>query len=177
MVTRLADQKGVDLVLPVTPFLGGSARTLIVLGDGDQGLADALHCRGRRASAQVAFVRGYDEALAHQLFAGADVFVMPSRFEPCGLAQMQAMRYGTLPVVTDVGGLHDTVVDVDDAPTHGTGVVVPAGELGCVDGRCCTGWSRPTRNRVAGRRCSGAAWPSTGRGDDPPRRTSSGIDG
>ena len=69
----------------------------------------------------VAFVRGYDEALAHQLFAGADVFVMPSRFEPCGLAQMQSMRYGTLPLVTNVGGLHDTVIDVDDAPTRGTG--------------------------------------------------------
>ena len=60
---------------------------------------------------------------------------MPSRFEPCGLAQMQSMRYGTLPLVTDVGGLHDTVIDVDAAPTRGTGVVVPSADLGGVDGR------------------------------------------
>ncbi|HEX6785720.1 MAG TPA: glycosyltransferase, partial [Acidimicrobiales bacterium] len=65
----------------------------------------------------------YDDRLAHHLFAGGDLLAMPSRFEPCGLAQMQAMRYGTLPVVTDVGGLHDTVVDVDDSPREGTGVV------------------------------------------------------
>ena len=77
--------------------------------------ADALTAAAAADPQHVAFVRGYDEALAHQLFAGADVFVMPSRFEPCGLAQMQSMRYGTLPLVTDVGGLHDTVVDVDDA--------------------------------------------------------------
>ena len=125
MVTRLADQKGVDLLLPVTPFLARLGATLIVLGDGDQRLADGLHAAAAAHPQQVAFVRGYDDALAHQLFGGADVFVMPSRFEPCGLAQMQSMRYGTLPLVTDVGGLHDTVVDVDDAPTRGTGIVIP----------------------------------------------------
>ena len=107
------------------PFLRRLGATLIVLGDGDQGLADALTTAAVDHPETVAFVRGYDEALAHLLFAGADVLVMPSRFEPCGLAQMQAMRYGTLPLVTDVGGLHDTVVDVDDAPARGTGVVAP----------------------------------------------------
>ena len=71
----------------------------------------------------MAFWRGYDEGLSHLLFGGGDLLAMPSRFEPCGLAQMQAMRYGTLPVVTDVGGLHDTVIDIDDHPAEGTGVV------------------------------------------------------
>ena len=83
--------------------------TLIVLGDGEQALADALTAAAAAHTQQVAFIRADDEALAHQLFGGADVFAMPSRFEPCGLAQMQSMRYGTLPLVTDVGGLHDTV--------------------------------------------------------------------
>ncbi len=128
MVTRLVEQKGVDLLLPLVPYLQHLGATLIVLGDGEQALADALTAAAAAYPQQVAFIRGYDEALAHQLFGGADVFVMPSRFEPCGLAQMQSMRYGTLPLVTDVGGLHDTVVDVDREPTHGTGIVVPGAD-------------------------------------------------
>ena len=68
------------------------------------------------------------------MFGGGDVFVMPSRSEPCGLAQMQAMRYGTLPVVTDVGGLHDTVVDLDVDPSSGTGIVAAqVSSVGVVD--------------------------------------------
>ena len=71
--------------------------------------------------------------LGHALFAGSDLFVMPSRFEPCGLAQMQAMSYGSLPVVTDVGGLHDTVSDADKH-TDGTGFVTDVSVSGIVDG-------------------------------------------
>ena len=122
VVTRLADQKGVDLVVPLLP----PARPPAGSGGGARrrrrtpGPVVEQRCRARPD--RVAFVRGYDEALAHRLFVGGDLFLMPSRFEPCGLAQMQAMRYGTLPVVTDVGGLHDTVVDVDADPGRGTGV-------------------------------------------------------
>jgi starch synthase len=155
MVSRLADQKGVDLLLPLTPFLERLGATLIVLGDGDQGLAEALSAAASAHGAQVAFVRGYDEALAHQLFAGGDVFVMPSRFEPCGLAQMQSMRYGTLPLVTDVGGLHDTVVDVDAAPTRGTGVVVPyPSAVALMDGlhRVVKAYSQPRRRTAMQKR-------------------------
>ncbi len=122
VVSRLVDQKGIDLVLPLLPLLDRLPMQLAVLGDGDAHLADALTAAATAAPDRVAFRRGYDEALAHRLFAGGDLFVMPSRFEPCGLAQMQAMRYGALPVVTDVGGLHDTVVDVDANPSAGTGV-------------------------------------------------------
>ena len=122
VVTRLADQKGVDLIVPLLGFLDRLPGQVAVLGDGDAVLADALTAAAAAHPDRVAFRRGYDEALAHRLTAGGDLFLMPSRFEPCGLVQMQAMRYGTLPVVTDVGGLHDTVVDVDREPARGTGV-------------------------------------------------------
>jgi starch synthase len=124
-------------------------------------LADALVAASAEHPQQVAFVRGYDEALAHQLFAGADVFVMPSRFEPCGLAQMQAMRYGTLPLVTDVGGLHDTVVDVDRAPNRGTGVVVPyASSVALMDGlyRMVRAYSHTRRRAAMQRRGMAVDW-------------------
>jgi starch synthase len=125
VVTRLADQKGVDLLLPSLHLLPTMPTRLAVLGDGAQYLADALRAAADARPTTMAFHRGYDEGLAHRLFAGGDLFLMPSRFEPCGLAQMQAMRYGTIPVVTDVGGLHDTVIDIDADPVLGTGVVAP----------------------------------------------------
>ena len=161
MVTRLADQKGVDLALPLMPFLKRLGATLIVLGDGEQALADALTVAAMADPKQVAFVRGYDEELAHQLFAGADVFLMPSRFEPCGLAQMQSMRYGTLPLVTDVGGLHDTVADIDDVPTLGTGVVAPQPtSVALMDGlhRMVKAYSQPRRRAAMQRRGMAIDW-------------------
>jgi starch synthase len=88
---------------------------LAVLGIGDGALARALAGLAADHPGSFAFVEAFDEGLAHRLFAGGDVFVMPSRFEPCGLAAMQAMRYGAIPVVTPVGGLVDTVPDVDTA--------------------------------------------------------------
>lgn len=123
MVSRLVEQKGVDLLVPALDMVERMPLQVAVLGDGDQVLAEALAAAAGRQPERVAFRQGYDDRLAHALFAGGDLLAMPSRFEPCGLAQMQAMRYGTLPVVTDVGGLHDTVVDVDDCPRDGTGVV------------------------------------------------------
>ena len=101
-----------------------------MLGDGDEALASALRQAADEHPGVVAFHRGYDEGLAHRLFGGGDLLLMPSRFEPCGLAQMQAMRYGTLPVVTDVGGLHDTVIDLDADPARGTGVMAAEVERG-----------------------------------------------
>ena len=128
VVSRLVDQKGIDLVVPVLPLLRTMSARLAVLGDGDPSLAAALADAAEADPARVAFRQGYDEALAHRLFAGGDLLLMPSRFEPCGLAQMQAMRYGTPPVVTDVGGLHDTVIDVDREPSKGTGTVAAQAE-------------------------------------------------
>lgn len=123
-VTRLTAQKGADLLVPIVPVLPSIPLRLVVLGSGEAELADRLATAAGAEPEWFAFVEGYDEQLSHLLFGAADLFLMPSRFEPCGLAQMQAMRYGAIPVVTDVGGLHDTVTDADDEP-DGTGFRAP----------------------------------------------------
>lgn len=123
VVSRLVEQKGIDLLLDACRFLAAMPARLVVLGAGAAELVAALSTSAARAPSRICFFDGYDEALAHQIFAGSDLFVMPSRFEPCGLAQMQAMAYGSVPVVTDVGGLHDTVIDADANRTSGTGFV------------------------------------------------------
>jgi starch synthase len=123
VVTRLTYQKGIDLLTPLVHLLGQIPMRLAVLGSGDAVLADHLRHLSDEYPDTLAFVDGYDESLSHQLFAGGDVFLMPSRFEPCGLTQMQAMRYGAIPVVTGVGGLVDTVPDADRRPRDGLGFV------------------------------------------------------
>ena len=161
MVTRLAEQKGVDLVIPTIPFLRTIGARLLVLGSGDRGLVDALEAAAAAHPDLVGFRDGYDEGLAHRMFAGADAFVMPSRFEPCGLAQMQAMRYGTLPLVTNVGGLHDTVVDVDALASRGTGIVVAEPtSLAVLDGlhRMARAVAQPRRRQAMQRRGMSADW-------------------
>ncbi len=123
MVTRLVEQKGIDLLLDAVRFLPNLPLRLAILGSGDAALAGGLAEAAAQYPDWLWFTDGYDEQLAHRLFAGSDLFIMPSRFEPCGLAQMQAMAYGSLPVVTDVGGLHDTVIDADKDRSSGTGFV------------------------------------------------------
>ena len=131
VVTRLTHQKGIDLVTPIIPLLAQIPMRLAILGSGDAVLASELHRLAQEYPGTFAFVDGYDEALSHLMFAGGDVFVMPSRFEPCGLTQMQALRYGAVPVVTAVGGLVDTVPDADLHATNGLGFV--AGEAAPLD--------------------------------------------
>ncbi|ACO46705.1 glycogen/starch synthase [Deinococcus deserti] len=106
VVSRLADQKGMDLLIEALPRLVHNWN-VVVLGGGDPLLTAALE--GWAQHPRVSFAQGMNEALAHQIYAGSDAFAMPSRFEPCGLSQMIAMRYGTLPVVRETGGLVDTV--------------------------------------------------------------------
>jgi starch synthase len=115
VVSRLTDQKGIDLLPEIVPdfVLGGGG--LIVLGSGDPGLEGAVRNLAARFPGRVAVRIGYDEALSHRLFAGADAVLVPSRFEPCGLTQMYGLRYGTLPVVSLVGGLADTVIGASPA--------------------------------------------------------------
>ncbi|MEM6295610.1 MAG: glycogen synthase GlgA [Myxococcota bacterium] len=112
MVSRLTDQKGVDLLLGALPHLLERGAHVVVVGSGDGALEQALEHAAAANSGRIGFFRGYDEALARTVFAGADLFTVPSRFEPCGLTQMYALRYGALPVVRRTGGLADTVTDV-----------------------------------------------------------------
>jgi len=110
-IGRFTYQKGLDLLLEIAPDLVRLPAQLAVLGAGDAALQDAFQALARANAGRVAVQVGYDEGLAHQIEAGADIFLMPSRFEPCGLNQMYSQRYGTPPVVHDTGGLHDSVVD------------------------------------------------------------------
>ena len=113
MVGRLADQKGVDLVLSVLPELLRREFQLVVLGSGRHDWEQAFGEAARQHPTRLAVRTGFDERLAHRIEAGADLFLMPSRFEPCGLNQLYSLRYGTVPVVRRVGGLADTVEDFD----------------------------------------------------------------
>jgi len=126
LVSRLTPQKGVDLVLEVLPRLLAAGAQLAVLGQGEPALQQALREATERHPRQVAVTLGFDESLAHLIEAGADAFLMPSRFEPCGLNQMYSQVYGTPPIVAPVGGLLDSVTDGTADPSHGTGFVMAA---------------------------------------------------
>ena len=121
-VSRLTSQKGLDLVLAALPELMAHGAQLAVQGSGDAALERALLAAAAHYPRRVAVRLGYDEAFAHQMVAGADAMLVPSRFEPCGLTQLYALRYGTVPVVRRVGGLADTVVDLDQGDVS-TGIV------------------------------------------------------
>ncbi len=114
-VGRLVEQKGLDLVIKLIPLLIRRRLQLVVLGTGQPALEKALIRAARKYPEQIAVRIDYDEQLAHLLEAGADIFLMPSRFEPCGLNQIYSLRYGTPPIVRNTGGLADTVVDASDA--------------------------------------------------------------
>jgi starch synthase len=111
MVGRLAHQKGVDLFLAALPRLMEHRVQIAILGSGDGATQTALRGAAETYRGRLAVHIGYDEPTAHRIEAGADLFLMPSRFEPCGLNQLYSLRYGTVPVVRRVGGLADTVVD------------------------------------------------------------------
>lgn len=124
-VGRLTWQKGVDLILGAQDTLLGQGAQLAILGTGEPELEAA--CRGAAWAhpGRIGHEIGYDEALARQIYAGADVVLVPSRFEPCGLAQLCALRYGALPLVAHVGGLSDSVIDANEmalAEGQGTGL-------------------------------------------------------
>ncbi len=120
MVTRLAEQKGLDILAAALPALLEHDLQIVVLGRGDERYERWFAGAGRRDPTRLAVRLAFDEALSHQVEAGADAFLMPSRYEPCGLNQMYSLRYGTVPVVRATGGLDDTIDDVDAHP-HGTG--------------------------------------------------------
>jgi starch synthase len=119
MISRMIDQKGLDLIAEVADQLPDLDATFVVMGTGEPWYQEMWRALARRYPDRVAVRVGFDEALSHLIEAGADLFMMPSRYEPCGLNQMYSLRYGTVPVVRATGGLADTVVDAD--ATDGTG--------------------------------------------------------
>lgn len=129
-IARLTPQKGLDLVAALAPELAARGVRLAVLGSGDRDLEDALVRVAAAHPGAIAVRLGFDAALARRMYAGADLFLMPSRFEPCGLGQLYAMRYGAVPVVAAVGGLADTVIDaIHDGGTGFCFEYVDAGGL------------------------------------------------
>ncbi len=115
VVSRLTQQKGMDLLLGALPALLGHGAQLAVLGSGEPEWQDGFAAAAAAHPGRVALLAGFDESLAHLIQAGSDALVVPSRFEPCGLTQLCALRYGALPVVAHVGGLVDTVIDANAA--------------------------------------------------------------
>ncbi len=130
LVSRLTDQKGIDFILKQKSFWAKNDVQLVALGKGDPKLERGLKRLGKKLPRKVHACFDHDEALSHLIQAGADFFLIPSRFEPCGLNQMYSQRYGTLPMVSRVGGLADTVVDALADPEAGTGIVFSPNETG-----------------------------------------------
>jgi len=121
MITRLADQKGLDLVAATLEVILGLGAEFALLGAGDPAYQTLFKEMGKRYRGRAGVTLGFDEGLAHRIEAGADMFLMPSRYEPSGLNQLYSLRYGTVPVVRKTGGLADTVVDAEgEALTRGT---------------------------------------------------------
>jgi starch synthase len=159
VVSRLVEQKGIDLLTPILPTLLAETRaTFAMLGSGDAAVTADLRRFAEAYPQRVAFTEGYDEGLAHEIFAGCDLTVVPSRYEPCGLTQMYALRYGTVPVVRATGGLADTIQHFDAATGIGNGSVFRDADsqgvlwgmrtaLGWYDDRAA--WTHLIRNAMA----------------------------
>jgi starch synthase len=123
MVARLTEQKGIDFVLSNRDFFIAHECRLVVLGSGDRRMEDELRELAAAVPQKVFLCAKLDEAMSHLIEAGSDFFLMPSLFEPCGLNQMYSQVYGTIPIVSRVGGLVDTVIDADQEPASGTGLM------------------------------------------------------
>jgi starch synthase len=121
MVSRIIEQKGFDLLIAARNELMKRNISLVVLGTGQAELEKSLMALKRRYPKRVGIKLGFDNGLAHRIEAGSDIFLMPSKFEPCGLNQMYSLRYGTLPVVRRTGGLNDTVRNWNSRTGRGNG--------------------------------------------------------
>lgn len=121
MVTRLTEQKGVDIVIQALPEVLAARAQLVVLGTGDANLEQELARLQMAYPDSVRLIARFDEPSARRIYAGCDIFLMPSRYEPCGLGQLIAMRYGAVPLGRRTGGLGDTIIDFDEHPESATG--------------------------------------------------------
>jgi starch synthase len=121
-VGRMVEQKGTDLLAGALPrLLRGTDAQFVIAGDGEPAMITAIEAAAAKSHGRAVFVRAASEALVHRMFAAADLVLVPSRYEPCGLVQMYAHRYGALPVARATGGLVDTIVDCDAKLETGTG--------------------------------------------------------
>lgn len=121
MVTRLSSQKGLDLVSEAAEGIVESGAQIIILGIGDKHFHKVLSDLQAKYSRSISVTTGFDNILAHKIYAGSDIFLMPSLYEPCGLGQLIALRYGTIPVARRTGGLNDTIAEYDFSAGSGTG--------------------------------------------------------
>ena len=121
MISRLTEQKGIDLLIYAIDKIMSTGACLVVLGSGDKKYEDFFKNAEKKYPGKLSFTSKYDEDLSHRIYAGSDIFLMPSKFEPCGISQMLAMRYGTPPVVRETGGLRDTVIPYNSFTNEGTG--------------------------------------------------------
>lgn len=118
MISRLVEQKGLDIILQSMDSLAKKPMQIVILGTGEHHYEQALLAAAEQYPARIKVIIGYAESLSHKIEASSDIYLMPSTFEPCGLNQLYSLRYGTLPVVTNVGGLGNTVVDASDTNIH-----------------------------------------------------------
>ncbi len=121
MVTRLSEQKGIDIVVQAIPDLMSSGIRLVILGKGDEHFQKKCREISDTYKDRISLTVGFDETLAHMIYAGSDFFLMPSKYEPCGLGQLIALRYGTIPIARKTGGLADTIRDFEPLTGKGTG--------------------------------------------------------
>jgi starch synthase len=145
-VGRLDAQKGLDLLLAAAPRLMRQDLQLVLLGEGDPALAEGLTELAKRFPERVFFKQGFDDVLAHKIYAGADFFLAPSRTEPCGLTHLYAMRYGAIPIARATGGLKDTVLDADRHLETGSGFLfehADAEEFYGAVSRALAAWQQP----------------------------------
>lgn len=119
-VSRVTGQKGFDILIDALPDILDLGIQFVLLGTGEKKFEDPLSKLAQTRKDLIVWLK-YDEALAHRIYSGSDFFLMPSKFEPCGLGQMISLRYGTIPIVRSTGGLADTVVDVMESPSKGNG--------------------------------------------------------
>jgi starch synthase len=150
MIGRLDRQKGFDLLSDAAPTLLEHGIRLVVQGSGDPSQAAPFRALAAANAERIALIERFDRAMARRIYAGADFFIMPSRFEPCGQGQMIALRYGTPPIVHRVGGLADTVTDETTNPSRGTGFSFAGGTVKGLVAACLAA--------VNVRRAGGPAW-------------------
>ncbi len=161
MVSRLDTQKGIDIALSMVSLLNSLPARLVLHGSGSPSIARQAREVAGKYSSSLKVLEGYSDATAHRIMAGSDFVLIPSRFEPCGLTQMQAMTYGTIPVVTNVGGLRDTVIDLDRNSRQGNGFVAARADRASVTDALCRAtyaWKNQDRRVGAQRRGMTTDW-------------------